>query len=67
MEETGFSSSIDGPGLSKPLPNNVKPHLGELFLSFLRLGAGAFGGPGMVAYIGDLSVKRKKWLDQETF
>lgn len=28
---------------------------------------GAFGGPAMVAYIGDLSVKRKKWLDQETF
>jgi chromate transporter len=27
----------------------------------------AFGGPAMVAYIGELSVKRKKWLAQETF
>jgi chromate transporter len=40
---------------------------GDLFLSFLRLGATAFGGPGMVPYIGELAVKRKKWLDEETF
>jgi len=39
----------------------------HLFLSFLRLGLTAFGGPTMVAYIGELSVKKKKWLDQETF
>jgi chromate transporter len=38
-----------------------------LFLSFLRLGITAFGGPAMVAYIGELSVKHKQWLDQETF
>ena len=41
--------------------------LADLFFSFLRLGLTAFGGPAMVAYIADLSVKRKKWLDQETF
>jgi chromate transporter len=39
----------------------------SLFLSFLRLGLTAFGGPAMIAYIGELSVKRKKWLDQPTF
>jgi chromate transporter len=43
------------------------PTLDDLFLSFLRLGATAFGGPAMVAYIGEMAVKRKKWLDQETF
>lgn len=41
--------------------------IAHLFLSFLRLGLTAFGGPTMVAYIGELSVKKKKWLDQETF
>lgn len=39
----------------------------HLFLSFLRLGLTAFGGPTMVAYIGELSVKKNQWLDQETF
>ena len=43
------------------------PGLATLFLSFLRLGLTAFGGPVMVQYIGELAVKRKKWLDQETF
>ncbi len=43
------------------------PTLGDLFFSFLRLGATAFGGPAMVVYIGDLAVKRKKWLDGQTF
>jgi len=47
-------------------PQN-SPTLGEIFLSFLRLGLTAFGGPAMVAYIGDLAVKRKKWLDGQTF
>jgi chromate transporter len=43
------------------------PTLGEIFLSFLRLGLTAFGGPAMVAYIGELAVTRKKWLDEQTF
>ena len=38
-----------------------------LFLSFLRLGAGAFGGPAMVVYIKDLAVRRKAWLDEAAF
>lgn len=39
----------------------------RLFLSFLRLGLTAFGGPAMVSYIRELSVKKKQWLDDETF
>jgi len=49
-------------------PNKeLNPKIIDLFLSFLRLGLTAFGGPAMVAYIGEMSVKRKKWLGQETF
>jgi len=48
-------------------PVAPRPGLSDLFLSFLRLGLTAFGGPAMVAYIGDLSVKRKGWLGQEAF
>jgi chromate transporter len=39
----------------------------KLFLSFLRLGLTAFGGPAMIAYIKELSVNRNKWLNEETF
>lgn len=47
--------------------NVQPPGLADLFLSFLRLGATAFGGPAMVAHIRDLSVSRKGWLDEPTF
>ena len=43
------------------------PSLGELFVSFLRLGATAFGGPAMVAYIRHMAVDRKGWLDARRF
>jgi|WetSurMetagenome_2_1015567.scaffolds.fasta_scaffold00155_5 chromate transporter len=39
----------------------------RLFLSFLRLGLTAFGGPAMVVQIKQLSVERNKWLDEATF
>ena len=39
----------------------------NLFLSFLRLGLTAFGGPAMVVYIKEMSVNRHQWLDKETF
>ncbi len=39
----------------------------RLFLSFLRLGLTAFGGPAMIAQIKELSVVRNKWLDEATF
>jgi chromate transporter len=44
-----------------------RPSLADLFFSFLRLGITAFGGPAMVAYIGEMSVKRKQWLDPQAF
>ena len=45
----------------------VKVSIGKLFLSFLKLGLTAFGGPAMIAYIKELSVNRNKWLDEATF
>lgn len=39
----------------------------ELFVSFLKLGLTAFGGPAMVVYIKDLAVEKKRWLDIKTF
>lgn len=38
-----------------------------LFLSFLKLGVTAFGGPAMVAHVKELAVKRKHWIDEDTF
>jgi chromate transporter len=43
------------------------PSLPRLFFSFLRLGLTAFGGPAMIAYIKELSVKKNKWLNEERF
>jgi chromate transporter len=39
----------------------------HLFFSFLVIGSTAFGGPAMVAHIKEMSVKRNKWLTEETF
>lgn len=41
--------------------------LSNLFISFLKLGLTAFGGPAMVAYIKKLAVEKKQWLDEKTF
>ena len=43
------------------------PPLTDLFLSFLKLGATAFGGPAMVPYIGKMAVEQERWLDDSTF
>jgi chromate transporter len=45
---------------------NPTPSLFHLFTSFLRLGATAFGGPAMVAYIRSLAVEKKHWLDDQS-
>jgi chromate transporter len=42
-------------------------HTRSLFLSFLRLGVTAFGGPAIIAYVRDLAVKKKQWLSGESF
>jgi chromate transporter len=44
-----------------------RPGLPAIFLSFLFLGATAFGGPAMVEYIRRLSVEEKGWLDERSF
>jgi len=46
---------------------NNKPTTKNLFLSFLRLGLTAFGGPAMVAHIRELSTRRYQWLDETDF
>ncbi len=38
----------------------------HLFGSFLRLGATAFGGPAMVAYIRKMAVEKNQWLDDHS-
>ena len=39
----------------------------QLFRAFLRLGTTAFGGPATVAYIRELAVHKKAWLNEESF
>jgi chromate transporter len=46
---------------------NSHPTTKNLFLSFLRLGLTAFGGPAMVAHIRELSTRRHHWLDETDF
>jgi chromate transporter len=48
------------------LMTEESPEAATLFLSFLRLGATAFGGPAMVAHIGDLATRRR-WVSREEF
>jgi chromate transporter len=49
------------------MSTNPKPSITQLFTSFLRLGITAFGGPSMIAYIRQMIVEKKRWLDAETF
>jgi len=44
-----------------------EPSYRDLFLSFLRLGFTAFGGPAMVAHIRELSINRQGWLNERDF
>lgn len=54
-------------GCSHLQSENKNPSLLQLFLSFLKLGITAFGGPAMVDYIRKMVVMQKKWLDDESF
>jgi chromate transporter len=46
---------------------NHKPSTKELFLSFLRLGLTAFGGPAMIVSIKETMVHRHKWIEEKIF
>jgi chromate transporter len=41
--------------------------LRRLFLTFLKLGATAFGGPAMLAYMRIVVVEQQHWLAEEPF
>jgi chromate transporter len=43
------------------------PKTAGLFRAFLRLGLTAFGGPATIAYIREMAVERKRWLDDASF
>jgi chromate transporter len=43
-----------------------KPSVFEIFLTFLQIGAISFGG-GVVAYLRDSLVRKKKWFDDVEF
>ena len=64
-----MSASIPETGAREPQPREPgpAPSLSDLFVSFLGLGATAFGGPAMVAYIREMAVDRKGWLNARTF
>ena len=47
-------------------PGSRSPSLPHLFFAFLRLGATAFGGPAMVAYIRKMAVEKNHWLDDHS-
>ena len=49
------------------MATHPQPSIARLFISFLRLGVTAFGGPAMVAYIRRMAVEQKNWLDPDTF
>lgn len=58
---------------SEPVAHEVpqaalaRPSAVALFVAFFRLGLTAFGGPAMVAYIRELAIDRKQWLDDRCF
>lgn len=64
-----MSASIPESGAWEPQQREpgAAPSLGDLFVCFLWLGATGFGGPAMVAYIRQMAVDRKGWLNARTF
>jgi chromate transporter len=46
---------------------DLNPSYMQIFLSFLRLGATAFGGPSMVAYLQRYIVEKKHWLEDDVY
>jgi len=44
-----------------------EPSIARIFLSFFRLGLTAFGGPAMVAHIGEMVVEKNSWMSRGAF
>lgn len=65
MDHAGFAVPEQ-----RPAPKGAAPHaaagLGEVFLSFLTIGAISFGG-GIIAYLQRTLVDQKQWLTQKQF
>jgi chromate transporter len=57
--------------LSPDRPNRPdcpdRPTRRRIFLSFLRLGVTAFGGPAMTAQIRQMAVSDKRWIEEDDF
>lgn len=62
-----INSQIANSSDSSTQGQQISSSLAGLFLSFLKLGATAFGGPAMVPYIGKMAVEQKRWLSDQTF
>jgi chromate transporter len=45
----------------------VVPTIGQLFLTFLKLGFTAFGGPAMPVYLRKVIVEDKHWMNSHSF
>jgi chromate transporter len=41
--------------------------LSQLFSTFLRIGATAYGGPAMIAHVRQVCVSKRQWLSEEEF
>jgi chromate transporter len=54
-------------GRQPPDAQTAPPSLSQVLVAFLRLGLTAFGGPAMVAYIGDMAVAKRQWLSRQSF
>ena len=54
------------PPAAGPRASAPRASLGEIFLTFLAIGAISFGG-GVVAYLRNSLVASKRWLDKEEF
>jgi chromate transporter len=52
--------------MSEPRAAPVRVSLGLIFWTFLVIGATSFGG-GMVAYLRETLVSRRRWLDDDQF
>ncbi len=65
-KDTPRASEILDEDKTAPSPGRIERLL-NIFFSFLKLGLTAFGGPAMVAYIRELSVRERRWLSEESF